>query len=304
MAHAFAALADWGTSNFRLWLVDAEGRVLAETQSPEGMGGLAREQYEGVLEGHLTALSAPADLPVMIAGMAGARTGWIEVPYLDAPAKLATVAEGAFRAPHAGREVYILPGVCQRAPLPYNVMRGEETQLAGAAAAGHADGLFCLPGTHSKWAELEGGTLTRFATIMTGELFDLLATKSILRLSVEASSPTTSANPDFIDGVATALEPGFAFTASLFSIRAAALLADLKPDAAAARLSGLLIGHEIAGIGRDMTIDRPVRLIGSARLTELYGKALEIAGHTSQVLDGSHLVRDGLFVAARLKFSS
>ncbi|MCL6707748.1 2-dehydro-3-deoxygalactonokinase [Pseudomonas sp. R2.Fl] len=304
MSKAFAALVDWGTSNLRIWLVDADGQVLGERQSPEGMQGLAREQFAGVLDGHLTALDAADNLPVMIAGMAGARTGWIEAPYLDAPARLVFVAEGAVRAPHDRRTVYILPGVCQRAPLPYDVMRGEETQLAGAAASGHGDGVFCLPGTHSKWAMLQNGVLQRFTTVMTGELFDLLGRQSILRLSVDASVSTTPDNPTFAEAVREALEPGFSLTSALFSIRAGGLLADLPPTAATSRLSGLLIGQEIAAARQAYNDNGPVRLVGSVRLCALYGEALRLAGRTFEVLDGSVLVRAGLFTAAKLKFSN
>jgi 2-keto-3-deoxy-galactonokinase len=303
MSKAFAALVDWGTSNLRIWLVNAEGQVLGERQSPEGMQGLAREQFAGVLDGHLAVLGADDDLPVMIAGMAGARTGWVEAPYLDAPAKLGFVAEGAVRAPHDRRAVYILPGVCQKAPLPYDVMRGEETQLAGAAASGYGDGVYCLPGTHSKWALLQNGVLQRFTTVMTGELFDLLGRQSILRLSVDVSVSTTPDNPTFAEAVREALAPDFSLTAALFSIRAGGLLADLPPTAATSRLSGLLIGQEIAAAQKAFDKDGPVRLIGSARLSALYGEALRLAGRTSEVLDGAALVRAGLFTAAKLKFS-
>jgi 2-dehydro-3-deoxygalactonokinase len=39
-----------------------------------------------------------------------------------------------------------------------DVMRGEEVQLLGAVAAGLAppDALLCQPGTHCKWARMEG----------------------------------------------------------------------------------------------------------------------------------------------------
>lgn len=303
MTDAFAALADWGTSNLRIWLVDTQGTVLAERQSPEGMQGLAKEQFASVLDGHLETLGASPDLPVMIAGMAGARTGWIEAPYLDVPAKLAFVAEGAVRAPHTSRQVYILPGICQKAPFPYDVMRGEETQLAGAVAQGHESGIFCLPGTHSKWAQVDNGTLQRFTTMMTGELFDLLGRQSILRLSIDTSSASVGDTATFSEAVTEALTPGFSLTGALFSIRAGGLLADLPPSAATARLSGLLIGQEIAGARHVFGGAAPVHLIGSSRLTTLYGDALRISGRPSVVLDGSALVQAGLFTAAKLMFS-
>lgn len=47
--------------------------------------------------------------------------------------------------------------------------------LGALARLGVADGLFVLPGTHSKWVpEVEAGRITTFATYMTGEVFAAL----------------------------------------------------------------------------------------------------------------------------------
>lgn len=251
-ASPFAALVDWGTSNLRIWLVDSQGAVLGERQSPEGMGSLDKAAYPAVLEGHLSALGAPSDLPVVVAGMAGARTGWREAPYVETAAPLVGLFQHAVQPEGVSRPVYILPGVCQREGSAYDVMRGEETQLAGALEQGLDNALFCLPGTHSKWALVEDGQVRRFSTVMTGELFNLISRQSILRLSVPEDGDA-EADPEIFDAaVAQALEPGFALTSVLFSIRAEGLLA---PDAKinpAARLSGLLIGAEIAAIRDDL----------------------------------------------------
>ncbi|MBP1853031.1 2-dehydro-3-deoxygalactonokinase [Rhizobium halophytocola] len=296
------ALVDWGTTNLRLWLVDADGAVLAERQSAEGMGNLSTDQFAGVLETHLAALGAPADLPVMMAGMVGARTGWVEVPYAVAPADLTTLADSAFDVPQTARPVAILPGVCQTTPLPHDVMRGEETQLAGAVADGLVSAVFCLPGTHSKWAIVEDGRLSRFATVMTGELFSLLSRQSILRLTIDADATTEPGMPEFAEGVRQGLRPGFALSAELFSFRAAALLAGLTPTSAAARLSGMLIGAEIAAMASQIDNNATIYIVGSDRLTALYRAGLSHAGLACEALDGASLVRKGLFAAARLKY--
>ncbi|MBO3761320.1 2-dehydro-3-deoxygalactonokinase [Ciceribacter sp. L1K22] len=303
MSEPFVAAVDWGTSNFRVWLLDSDGIVLAERQSAEGMQGLAKDEFAGVLDQHLAELKAGADLPVVIAGMAGARTGWIETAYLAVPANLDALAHGAVKAPHPARQVYILPGVCQRAPLAYDVMRGEETQLAGALAEGHQNGIFCLPGTHSKWACLEDGVLTGFTTMMTGELFDLISRQSILRLSVDTSSNTGLDMSAFSDAVEETFAQGFSLMSALFSIRAGGLLANVPPPAATARLSGLLIGSEISAALKMFPDKNTVYLVGSERLNGLYGEALRIATRPSVVLDGAKLVRRGLFAAAETLFS-
>jgi len=55
-------------------------------------------------------------------------------------------------------------------------MRGEETQILGVLASGGGDGVYVLPGTHSKWAEVQGGRIVGFETFMTGEVFAVLKT--------------------------------------------------------------------------------------------------------------------------------
>ncbi len=297
-ASPFAALVDWGTSNLRIWLVDSQGVVLGERQSPEGMGSLDKAAYPAVLEGHLSALGAPLDLPVVVAGMAGARTGWREAPYVETPAPLVGLFQHAVQPEGVSRPVYILPGVCQREGGAYDVMRGEETQLAGALEQGLDNALFCLPGTHSKWALVEDGQVRRFSTVMTGELFNLISRQSILRLSVPEDGDA-EADPEIFDAaVAQALEPGFALTSVLFSIRAEGLLA---PDARinpAARLSGLLIGAEIAAIRDDLQRHGKAYLIGTGKLTRLYARAITKAGGEPVMLDGELLVRRGLLASA------
>ncbi|MFC3163833.1 2-dehydro-3-deoxygalactonokinase [Ciceribacter thiooxidans] len=302
-AGAFCALADWGTSNFRLWVVDRAGNVLGRRQSDEGLLACADGRFAAVLESHLAALGASADLPVAITGMAGARTGWREAPYVETPAPLDALYRQAVTPEGVTRPVFILPGVCQRTTGPFDVMRGEETQLAGAVGSGLADGIFCLPGTHSKWVELKGGRIATFRTVMTGELFDLLSRHSILRHSIGDDLAFTADDRGFSDGVTEALAEGFALTAHLFSIRAAGLLGGDAPKPAA-RLSGMLIGAEIAATRTFLPQGMIVHLVGSARLTALYGRALEIAGTQSRLLDGEDLVRKGLFAAASSLFQS
>lgn len=294
----FVALVDWGTSNLRIWLTDSQGEVIGERQSAEGMGSLDQAAYPAVLEGHLSALGAPSDLPVVVAGMAGARTGWREAPYVETPAPLVGLFQHAVQPNGVSRPVYILPGVCQREGGAYDVMRGEETQLAGALEQGLDNALFCLPGTHSKWALVEDGQVRRFSTVMTGELFQLISRQSILRLSVPEDGDA-EADPDIFDtAVAQALEPGFALTSVLFSIRAEGLLSQGGKGNPAARLSGLLIGAEIAAIRDDLLRHGKAYLIGTGKLTRLYARAIAKAGGEPVLLDGGLLVRRGLLASA------
>ena len=69
----------------------------------------------------------------------------------------------------------VVPGVAQYGESP-NVMRGEETQIAGFLSLNPGfDGVICLPGTHTKWAQVSAGEVVSLRSFMTGELFALLS---------------------------------------------------------------------------------------------------------------------------------
>jgi 2-dehydro-3-deoxygalactonokinase len=299
----FCAAIDWGTSTFRLWLLDADGNVLDERRSEDGlqsMGG--REGFPGVMESHLAEVGAPDGLPVIVCGMAGSRQGWVEARYLDTPAPLDRVIESAVRVEGVSHDVRILPGVAQRDPAHPDVIRGEETQLLGALALGIEDGFFCMPGTHSKWVALKAGTLEAFATYMTGEMFGLLARQSILAHAID----DTKVKPDDADFLA-AVEAGIARPADIanrvFEIRPSQLLGFSPSGSGAARLSGALIGTEIAGARARFGRLGHVHLIASGSLSKLYARALEATGSAVDVLDADVVVRGGLHAAA-LRFWS
>jgi 2-dehydro-3-deoxygalactonokinase len=296
------AAVDWGTSSFRLWLLDAAGTVLAERRSGDGMLTAGAEGFGPILERQLAAVGAAADIPAIVCGMAGARQGWIEAPYVTLPAGLDSILAGAVPVPGQSRDIRILPGLAQRSAEVPDVMRGEETQLAGIlplfASGRH---LICMPGTHSKWVDAGDGVIASFRTWLTGELFSVLSKQSILRHSLgENAPPALPDNAVFRAACADALTQGGDVGPSLFRIRAATLLNDLKPDEAAATLSGLLIGAEIASARRifDAATDKVI-LVASGPLGSLYTAALKLAGCAVLQADADEAVRAGLFEAAR-----
>lgn len=288
---------DWGTSNLRAWGIDAAGDVAFSRSSPDGMGRLTREQYPSVLTGLLTDVHEPVD--VLICGMAGARQGWLEAPYLDAPADLRTLARGAVTPDMPGEQFApsILPGVCQRDLGAEDVMRGEETQLLGLSALIPGfSGLVIMPGTHSKWAILEDTTLRRFSSAMTGEIFELLRLHSVLRHSLNGDLEGEDRDLGFEAGLTLGLDRPERLTATLFKVRAGALLSDRSPAWCAGFLSGLLIGAEIGG-QRDWIGDAEIPLIGSVGLCSLYQGALEKLGARARIIDATDATLAGLKAA-------
>lgn len=289
---------DWGTSNLRAWGMSESGGIVSTASSDRGMGKLKREDFAGALGEIVETLHVFGPTDILVCGMAGARQGWLEAPYLEAPTDLRGLHAGAVH-PDAGNDRYtvsILPGVCQRNGGE-NVMRGEETQLLGLATLiPDYSGLVCLPGTHSKWAQLNGTRIEGFTTAMTGEIFEVLKSHSVLRHSLggELNGPTREAG--FEAGAADGLAKPADLLGQLFRVRAAALLSDRDPSWCAGYLSGLLIGTEIAA-NRDQIGNAPVPLIGSAGLCALYARVLDMAGASGRLVDATEVVLAGLKTA-------
>ena len=297
MSQAAYVAVDWGTSSFRLWLMNRAGDVLAESRSQEGMMAAARTGFPTVLQSHLDAVSAADHLPVVICGMAGARQGWVEAGYIDTPAPLASLLQRAIPVPGQPRDIRILPGIAQRHPKAPDVMRGEETQLLGALDA-DGEAVVCMPGTHSKWATVRGGTVERFTTFMTGELFSAISRETILSLAVADADEAVDTQA-FKSAVVAAFEtPAFAANL-LFQARSGQLLFGGTPASARERISGTLIGLELAaGLASDGA-RRGITLVASGSLGELYRLAFDTLSVAVQPIDSEDACRRGLAIAAR-----
>jgi 2-dehydro-3-deoxygalactonokinase len=289
---------DWGTSNLRAWAIGDDGAVVGSASSDQGMGKLKPNDFPVALKAITAELGVDGPLDVLVCGMAGARQGWMEAPYLESPTDLRGLLAGAVRPEMAGSalSVSILPGVCQRAGGE-NVMRGEETQLLGFATllAGY-EGLVCMPGTHSKWAMLRGTCIEHFTTAMTGEMFELLKTHSVLRHSLGGSLDGPERSEGFAAGAGDGLERPADLLGQLFRVRAASLLSGRGADWCAGYLSGLLIGTEIAANRNQIGAD-PMPLIGSGALCALYEQVLAMAGARGQTVDATEVVLAGLKAA-------
>ena len=260
---------DWGTSHLRAWAMQGAG-VVAQARSADGMGSLPPGGFEAALMAQVAPWLAEGRVTRVIAcGMVGSRQGWVEAPYRQVPCR--PMGDTLVRAPtrDARVDVRLVPGLMQVSPA--DVMRGEETQIAGfLAQAPGWDGVICLPGTHSKWVHVSAGEVTGFRTFLTGEMFALLGTRSVLRHSVSGWDEA-----GFLEGVGQSLDRPDRLMARLFSLRAEGLLQGLSPERARARLSGLLIGAELAA-AKPFWLGQRVALLGNERLARAYATALEV----------------------------
>jgi 2-dehydro-3-deoxygalactonokinase len=280
---------DWGTSNLRAWAMGPDG-VLADASSDEGMGKLSRDGFEPALL-RLIGPWLAGKPPVVACGMVGSRQGWCEASYRTVPCSPLD-RDAVVMAPvtDARLKVSIAPGLKQVSPA--DVMRGEETQIAGALRLmpGY-DGVFCLPGTHSKWVHVSAGEVVSFQTFLTGEMFALLSEASVLRHGMLGAVGWDEAA--FDAAVSDALSKPERLGARLFSLRAEGLIAGLTPQAARARLSGLLIGTELAA-AKPYWLGQRVTLIGAEKLSAAYARALSAQGVEAARLNATDCTLAGL----------
>ena len=285
---------DWGTSRLRAWAMAAGGRVLAEASSDDGMNGLAPDAFEPALLRLIGDWTGATAIPVLACGMVGARQGWRDAGYAAVPARPADLRPVSVPTRDPRLRMMILPGLSQAAPP--DVMRGEETQIAGFLAQHpEFDGVLCLPGTHAKWVRISAGEVVGFTTAMTGELYALLAGQSVLRHAV-AQDAASGDHPAFEEAVADMISEPERLAQRLFSIRARSVLEGLGGDAAGAALSGLLIGAELAAT-RGYWLGQAVAVAGEPALARLYARALAAQGVAAACHDAGPLTRLGLQAA-------
>ncbi len=271
---------DWGTTHRRGYALAADGRCLAEHADADGMLA-ARGRFESSLGALLHELDATGpQVHVLMSGMVGSANGWIQVPYLSPEVPLRELGRHLLRVPGLERRVEIVPGIALRHGGAVDVMRGEETQLLGAALQGQDSGWFLLPGTHSKWVRMSAGRVADFATFMTGELFDLLSRQGTLAAAAGSGDAGTSdRHPEaFAQGLHNAAD--VALSHALFGCRARVVTGELPAEQARDYLSGLLIGaewHELRrrGVGR---LPDAVTVIGAPQLAARHAEAALVFG--------------------------
>ena len=278
---------DWGTSNLRAWAMRGQTPV-AEASSDKGMGSLKQEDFEAALLELIEPWLGTTSMKIIACGMVGARQGWVEAPYLMVPTPPVggQVVRPVVADPRL--DVCILPGLSQAQPA--DVMRGEETQIAGfLAAVPDFDGILCLPGTHTKWVQISAGEVVSFRTYMTGELFALISKQSVLRHSMDDGWDEAA----FAEAVRDGMAKPQALAGRFFSLRAESLLLPPAEGAAKAQLSGFLIGAELAA-ARPYWLGQRVALLGDAKLARLYTTALAPEGVVPETADVTQATLAGL----------
>lgn len=293
MGKDFIAI-NWGSSNFRAYLMDHAGRVRDAWAETAGIASLDRSGMQAQIE--RAGQRWPDAEALYACGMIGSNIGWDDAGYAQCPIGLDGLAKQLHSTTIAGRIMQIVPGLsCRRSSddAP-DIMRGEETELFGLLCAGQlpTHGVVALPGTHGKWVRIENGKVAEFMTAMSGEIFDRMTAQGLLASIVGAAALPGAA---FEQGVRTSASRTLGLGTLLFGARARVIRGELARDDAASYLRGLLIGAEIADAlalyphGRALGIT----LVGSNVVCEMYAAALALLGIASATVDAAHATSQG-----------
>lgn len=288
---------DWGSSQLRAWRIES-GECTAQQSAPQGIKFVGSGQHEAVLR---TLLSpwwewiVAQRVPVLMAGMIGSDSGWLDSGYQTLPLEVTAIAQGCIAVPSSlPTPLWLRPGLALCHKERANVMRGEEVQLLGALACLRAD-IYLFPGTHSKWVKpLRTGsevTIESFTTAMTGELYQLLLQHSLLGKGLPGEEVFDQ--PAFTQGVEEALQAEEGLINRLFYARSRRILGFMPPEAVASWLSGALIGEELAQLARCWPTTHTLALVGDAPLTDRYLSACQLAGRQATVIGAQTAILNG-----------
>jgi len=156
------------------------------------------------------------------------------------------------------------------------------------ARGGH---LLCMPGTHVKWVRIQGGTVIRFQTALSGELYELLTQHSVLARGGGKADPQS---PAFALGLAAAREnAGAGLLHLLFSTRSRVVGGAMADADAPSYLSGLIVGADVGG-ALALFEARHAVLVCAPALAALYTRALAFYGVGVEAIDGDDAALAGL----------
>lgn len=282
---------DWDSNSLCAWAM-AEGRALAKAQSSDEIDGSTRDGFEPALTAVLDCWEVSQQTPVIACGLLGSSGGWIDVPRHAVPCP--PLAQGPVPAPSAHFNLHVVAGL--RQTTPSDIMHGEETRIAGFLALNPEwDGVICLPGAHTKWAQISAGEVVSFQTYMSGTLASLLAAHSVLRPSVASEDWDQGT---FDTTVEEALSKPEKLAARLFTLHADQLLDDAPVEVGRARLTGLLIGAELAA-ARPYWLGTNIAIIGTDAAAAPYVRALQTQGAPATVANAEPMTLAGLNAAYR-----
>ena len=298
---------DWGTSSFRAYLIDDDGGVVDSISTEDGILTVQDNAFEAVFERLLAKwLTKHSTLPIILSGMITSKNGWFELEYVSLPAGASEIS-GALTPYETseGRVLYFASGLAVNNPeVAPDVMRGEETELLGHFCQSANDGLFLLPGTHSKWVWVENHKIINFQTFMTGEVYAVLKGHSILGKLMATDCESNAGNDAesleaFGRGFKWRLAHSGSILHQLFSVRTLPLFDAMDETDVADYLSGLLIAEEISSVSQAQAEMPQVTVIGRGDLAARYRHALSLMGVDAVAAEQGMVARGHLELAQK-----
>lgn len=283
---------DWGTSAFRLRLVDmGDLKVVSEIKTGYGIAAAfeswkkaasdeqgRKKFYQAYLFEQVKKITQSYNVitdnvPILLSGMASSSIGMMELPYKRIPFHYSG-SDLVIHTIPLGTDIPNKIIIISGGSSDKDVVRGEETMLAGCNIINDdTEQLFIFPGTHSKHLVVKNDMVKDITTYMTGEFFDLLSNKSILSTSVKKNNPEQINDQQFfvegvLEGIAASLSN------SIFHVRTNQLFNKATPGENYEYLSGLLIGHELKAIVEKKPAS--ITLVCGEGLKKSYANALDI----------------------------
>ncbi len=280
---------DWGTSSFRAYLIIED--VVSDTiETNDGMKFVKNNNFENTFINLIEKwLIKDKKIDVFASGMVGARQGWIEAPYQKAPCNLNNINYISPVLTDNRISLKIFSGISQNDPP--DVMRGEETQIAGFLTNNkNFKGSICLPGTHSKWIKINKNSLEIFRTFMTGELFEIISKNSVLSHSMISDNLEKA---EILNSANKIMNKPELFANALFQLRADDLINSKGAIIYRSRLSGYLLALELIG-SLEFWKNNDIVLIGNVDLIEIYENVLIKKVSSIQKFNSVDMVLKGL----------
>lgn len=255
---------DGGTTNTRLYLVE-NGTVRAKEKIGVGARN-GKEAIRSALQKAVPAVLAGRQIEAVIAsGMITSDRGLCTVDHLPVPAGVQELHYGMKCAGFSeinSVPFWFIPGVKMMGTTmeETDMMRGEETELAGLSEALRPDALYVLPGSHSKLIEVDKKQrIKRFQTSLTGELISAILSGTILKDAAEFRQETPR-EKDLTEGYENCMKNGL--NRALFQIRTRKILF----GASAAECYGYLLGAVLCGeIGQILRSEKQTVIVGGQK---------------------------------------
>ena len=284
---------DWGTSNFRLRIINTALEAIEVLETDDGVKSLHQawenssqnrfDFYVNFIKNKLAEVQEiEPSTPIVISGMASSSIGLKELEYGAIPLKIQpqNLYTEQILASSIPNPILLISGLRS----DNDVMRGEEVQFLGlhSLMKSQKASVFIFPGTHSKHIFCDHILMTDFRTYMTGELFEVISKNTILSNSIAPGEFNENTKIAFEKGVRKA-KASDAITTALFSIRTNTLFNKQTKTENFYFLSGLLIGEELKNIVGQVEII----LCADHPLHQLYEAAILILGlkHNTNLID-------------------